>query len=197
MLKYLIAKAFKKLRLSSIRNSAIHETSKIESGSNLINVTMGRYSYCGYDCEMMNVKIGSFCSIASNVVIGGAMHPFEWVSTSPVFYDGRDSLKKKFSTYARPKDKLTVIGNDVWIGDGVKIKQGVRVGNGVVIGMGSIVTKDVPDYAVVVGNPARVIKMRFEEHIVKKLLVAEWWNWPDEKIGARAHLIQEPEKFIE
>lgn len=111
-------KLVKKSRLSSIRNCVIDTTSKVESGSNLVTVKMGRYSFCGHDCEIVNAEIGSFCSIANNVHIGGAMHPVEWLSTSPVFYKGRDSVKKKFSEFERPATRKTLIGNDVWVGGG-------------------------------------------------------------------------------
>lgn len=67
----------------------------MESGSNLVSVTMERYSFCGHDCEIVNAEIGLFCSIVNNMHIGGAMYPIVWLSTSPVFYKGRDSVKKK------------------------------------------------------------------------------------------------------
>lgn len=117
--EYYLSKILKKARLKSVVNSQIHRTSKVESGSNVVSVKMDRYSFCGYDCEIVNTEIGAFCSIANDVRIGGAMHPLEWVSTSPVFYRGRDSVKKKFVEFNRPTDKRTVIGNDVWLGGGV------------------------------------------------------------------------------
>ena len=113
---YYLSKFLKKARLKSIANSQIHRTSKVESGSNIVSVIMDRYSFCGYDCEIVNAEIGAFCSIANDVRIGGAMHPIEWVCTSPVFYKGKDSVSKKFAEYDRPKDKRTIIGNDVWLG---------------------------------------------------------------------------------
>lgn len=192
----LLSKILKKLRLNAIRNSYIDPTSKVESGSNLVNVTMLKYSFCGYNCDIMNAIIGSFCSIANNVVIGGAMHPVDWVSTSPVFYGGRDSVRKKFSNHCRPEDLQTIIGNDVWIGEGAKIKQGVRVGTGAVIGMGAVVTKDVPPYAIVAGNPAKLIRMRFDDETVARLLDSQWWNLPEEKLSGMAQYIMDPQRFI-
>lgn len=196
MIKYLIAKFLKKIRLSSVKNSKIARTSKIGSGSNVANSTMDRYSFCGYDCDINNAVIGSFCSIASNVCIGGAMHPVDWVSMSPVFYSGRDSVKKKFSRFDRPADKITHIGSDVWIGDGAFIKQGVNIGVGAVIGMGSVVTKDVPPYTIVAGNPAHVIRKRFSDDIINRLLESRWWEMSDSQLKILAADIKDPESFL-
>jgi phosphonate metabolism protein (transferase hexapeptide repeat family) len=196
MIKYLIAKFLKKIRLSSVKKSKIARTSKIGSGSNVANSTMDRYSFCGYDCDINNAVIGSFCSIASNVRIGGAMHPVDWVSMSPVFYSGRDSVKKKFSRFDRPADKTTHIGSDVWIGDGAFIKQGVNIGVGAVIGMGSVVTKDVPPYTIVAGNPARVIRKRFNDDIINRLLESRWWEMSDNQLKTLAVDIKDPESFL-
>lgn len=182
-LQYFFSKLLKKVRGVAIKNSIIDKTSKVESGSSVVNSMIGKYSFCGYDCEIVNCEIGRFCSIASNVIIGGAMHPMDWVSTSPVFYAGRDSVKKKFQTFQRPSDLRTIIKNDVWIGHNVLIKQGVTIGNGAVIGMGSVVTKNIPDYEIWGGNPAKFIKKRFSEDVINHFLAYEWWNKSDEEIS--------------
>lgn len=189
-------KIIKKLRFSSIRKSSIHKTSKVESGCNIVNVTMDKYSFCGYDCEIINTEIGSFCSIANNVIIGGAAHPIQWVSTSPVFYSGRDSIRKKFSEYERDEDKRTYIGNDVWIGNYSLIKQGVHIGTGAVVGMGSVVTKDVPPYAIVAGNPAKLIRFRFSEDIISGLLESKWWDMSDDALQCYSENIKNPVQFL-
>jgi len=194
---YIWAKLLKKLRGSSITESQIPGTSKVESGSNIVATTFGEHSFCGYNCEINNCDIGSFCSIANYVVIGGGMHPMEWVGMSPVFYEGRDSVKAKFSEHKRKISKRTSIGNDVWIGHGVKIKAGVKIGHGAVIGMGSIVTKDIEPYAIVAGNPARLLRYRFEKRIVEALLKSQWWNYTDEKLKSVAVLFKDPVKFLE
>lgn len=83
---YLFSKIIKKLRLSAIKSSSIDKTAKIESGTSFIHSSMARYSFCGYDCAILNAEIGAFCSIASNVKIGGVAHPLHFVSTSPSFF---------------------------------------------------------------------------------------------------------------
>lgn len=193
---YLWAKLLKKLRGSAIINSRIHNTSKVESGSHIVNSTFDRHSFCGYDCEIFNCEIGSFCSIANNVIIGGGMHPVEWVSMSPVFYEGRDSVKAKFSEHKRVPDKRTIIGHDVWIGQGVIIKQGLNIGTGAVIGMGSVVTKDIEPYLVVAGCPAKEIRKRFDDKIIEELLKTRWWNFSDKDLHEYAKYFKDPDKFI-
>lgn len=195
-LVYLWNKALKKLRGSAIVNSSIHPTSKVEAGCQIINTVMNKYSFCGYDCKIINCTIGAFCSIADGVIIGGARHPIEWVSTSPVFYSGKDSVKKKFSEYERSKDKSTIIGNDVWIGDRAIIKAGVHIADGAVIGMGSVVTKDVAPYEIWAGNPARLIRKRFEEKIINQLENSNWFVYDDTEISDLAEYIRNPEEFV-
>ena len=194
---YFWSKVLKKIRGSALKNCNIAKSSKVESGCNLSNVKMNKHSFCGYGCEMTNVEIGSFCSIANGVIIGGGMHPIEWVSMSPVFYDGRDSVKKKFSEHKRNKVLKTIIGHDVWIGQNCLIKQGVKIGNGAVVGMGSIVTKDVEPYTIVAGNTAKVIRKRFNDDIINSLEKSEWWNFSDQRLKYFAKYFKEPTLFLE
>jgi chloramphenicol O-acetyltransferase type B len=194
---YYWAKLLKKLRLSAVKNSFIHKTSKIESGTSFNNSVLGKYSFCGYDCEITNTQVGNFCSIANNVVIGGATHPMKWVGMSPVFYAGRDSVTKKFSEFNLDTSKNTFIGNDVWIGRSAIILSGVNVGNGAVIGAGSIVTKDVPAYAIVVGNSAKIIRYRFDHNTINKLESLRWWDFNDSDLAKIAHNIKDVDLFIQ
>ncbi len=197
LITYIWNRLLKKIRCSAIRNSTIHKSSKVESGSTVINSSFDRYTYCGYNCKILNCDIGAFTSIADNVNIGSPMHPIDWVGTSPVFYKGRDSINKKFCNFNRPEDKKTIIGNDVWIGDYAQIKAGIVVGDGAVIGMGSIVTKDVAPYEVVAGVPAKNIKFRFSPDIIERLLKLQWWNLTDEELAKHSSNIKNVEKFLE
>lgn len=196
-LTYLYGKFFKKIvRGKCVINSDIHKTAKVNSGSTIVDSKIGRYSYTCYDDEIVNCEIGQFCSISDEVVIGGAEHPMEWVSTSPVFQNVKHSgPNKKFSEFDFEGIKKTVVGNDVWIGKRAIIKAGVTISDGAVVGNGAVVTKDVPPYAVVAGVPAKVIKYRFDDETIQALLQSEWWNMTDEELGKYAHLIKDPIAF--
>lgn len=195
---YLYSKFFKKiLRGRCVKNCRIHKTAVVNSGCNLYSSTMGKYSYCGYDCEMFFCDIGAFCSISDHVFIGGAEHPLHWVSTSPVFQNvSHSGPRLKYSSKELPPAKRTVIGNDVWIGHGVSIKQGVNIGHGAVIATGAVVTKDVEPYSIVGGCPARHIRYRFPEELRIELLKIKWWDFPEEHIRKVADKIDNPEEFI-
>ena len=95
--------------------------------------------------------------------------------------------------------KQILVGHDVWIGAKVFIRDGVSVGSGAVVGAGAVVVKDIPDYAIVAGVPAKVIRYRFSDEIISKLLSLQWWNWPEEKLrNAQPHFAQKDiSAFIE
>lgn len=196
-IRYLVSRLIKKVNFASVLESSIHSTSKIEGGSQVIRSTFEKYSFCGYDCTIIFTKVGKYTSIASNVKIGLAQHPISWLSTSPVFYKGRDSVKKKFSEFERTEMKETIIGNDVWIGEGSFIKQGVIIGDGSIVGMGSVVTKDVEKYSVVAGNPAKLIRYRFPKATIERLSEIKWWNLAEEIIQKNSDKIQNVDEFIE
>ena len=196
-LEYLISKIIKKLHFRAILNSEIHKTSKVCAGSQLVNVKMGKYSDVGYDCTIINTDIGAFCSLGANIVIGGASHTIDWVSTSPVFNENKDHLPKKFSHHKFSLDSKTFVGNDVWIGNNVMIKSNVKIGDGAVLGMGSIVTKDVGPYEIWAGNPAKLIRKRFEEDKINKFLQIKWWDWTDEEIEKKAPLFNNTDAFLD
>lgn len=198
IIEYYFSKLMKKLRLRSILNSKIHKTSGVASGTQVINSSMGKCSFCGYDCSIVNTDIGSFCSIACNCEIGGASHTLDWLSTSPVFNKHKEQIKTKYSYHDyNPLSGRTTIGNDVWIGAKVLIKSGVTVGHGAVIGMGSVVTKDVPPYEIWAGNPAKFIRKRFDDDTINDLLQIKWWDFEDGKLKKHAVYSNQVSAFIE
>ncbi|QBH19143.1 CatB-related O-acetyltransferase [Alcaligenes faecalis] len=197
MLTYYYSKIIKKLRGAAIKNSRVHPTSAIEPGSLVVSSTLEKHSFCGYDCEILNCHIGSFCSIGSNVTIGGVAHPIEFVSTSPVFLSHKDSVKEKFAQHDYLPQIVTTIGNDVWIGKGAYLKAGITVGHGAVIGMGAVVTKSIPPYSVVAGNPAKLIKMRFDDNIIHALLALNWWDWPESELQKYGQYFNDPLRLLQ
>ena len=197
-IRWLCAKLLKKLLNPPALNSCnISKESRVCSRSELTDVSMGRYSYIGNDCFMVNVEIGSFCSIADRVAIGGAAHPVDRVSSSPVFHQGRNIMRRNLAAFDAVSTPRTTIENDVWIGRNALIKAGVTIHNGAVIGMGSIVTHDVGPYEIWAGNPARMLRKRFPDDTANRLQRVKWWMWTDEKILQYADVMDDPVKFLD
>lgn len=119
-------------------------------------------------------------------MIGGANHPITWVSTSPVFHGGKNILRKNFATHEFETTKKTIIGNDVWIGNNCLIKSGINICDGAVIGMGSVVTKDVGPYEIWGGNPAKMIRKRFDDLTIEKLIQSKWWGLEDNDLEIKS-----------
>jgi len=195
-LSYIWSKFFTKMRGKSLRGSCVDKSSFVNSGCNIVDSKIGRYTYLGYDCWVTKADIGAFCSISNNVRIGGAAHPMEFVSMSPVFHNGKNVLKKNFSEHEFEPFKNTSVGNDVWIGENSIIKAGVSIGNGAVIGTGSVVTKNVGAYEIWAGNPARLIRKRFDDDTAAAIENSLWWEYDDKKLGQMAKYINDTGAFI-
>jgi acetyltransferase-like isoleucine patch superfamily enzyme len=133
------------------------------------------------------VKIGKFSSISWCNIMQGQEHQPKWLSTFP-FYLHMPGVPLTDPTYGTKGD--IVIGNDVWIGSDAKIMSGVTIGDGCVVAANAVVTKDLPPYTICAGVPARVVKKRFSDEQIARLLEMQWWNWPDEDICAVIPLLQ-------
>lgn len=145
-----------------------------------IHVGYGSYGGCFNSTNIASgTFFGNYCSIAQDVKVFRANHPLDHFTLHPLFYNPIFGYVKDDQLH-RPE---LYIGHDVWIGSSAIILPSVMtIGNGAVIGAGSVVTKDVPPYSVVVGNPARIIKMRFSEGQIKELEASKWWNWKKDEL---------------
>ncbi|QGZ32173.1 antibiotic acetyltransferase [Stutzerimonas stutzeri] len=123
-------------------------------------------------------SVGRFCSIGNGVMIGleRYTHPADWLSSNPFMYSA-DSAE-----HYTPNSTSAVIGHDVWIGLDAIVMDGVRIGTGAIIATRSVVTKDVPPYAIVAGTPAKIIGYRFDEALRERLLESRWWDLAPEKL---------------
>lgn len=193
---FLLSKACRYLNRPALRDCEVSRHAKVGTGSNCINVKMGDYSYCGKNCSLLETEIGSFCSIASYCAIGGAAHPMTNVSTSPVFFAGRNVFRERLGNLPVTKAKPVVIGSDVWIGEAAFIKEGIKIGHGAVIGAHSVVTEDVPPYAIVAGVPAKIIRYRFAEEQIAQLLASKWWVLPASELKELSCFMNDVKLFL-
>ena len=180
-----------------LQEAVVDKTAAICSGVRFYRGKIGKYSYIGNNSFVSDTDIGSFTSISTDCYIGGTSHPTDWVSTSPVFHKWDNIMKKNFARHEFEIFKRTTIGNDVWIGNRVMIKAGVKIADGAVVGMGSIVTKDIGPYEIWAGNPARLIRKRFDDETIDALEKMKWWEWDDNKIEKYAEKFTVPSELIE
>lgn len=171
--------------------SVVNKNAKVYGGVQIFKSIIGSYTYVASNTQVICAIIGRYCSIADDVIIGPGNHTLTYLSTSPVFTESRNALGLRwcYDTKVKPF-KQVKIGNDVWIGSRAIIMGGVSIGDGAVVGAGAIVTKDVPPYAIVGGVPAKVIRYRFPENVIAKLLEIKWWDLPEEVLKEKIHVFQ-------
>lgn len=160
-----------------------------------IDVGFGSYGGCfNYKNINKNVKIGKYCSFAKDIYYFNANHPIEKFTTHPIIYNKIFKMVNSEKIY---RNNLN-IGNDVWVGQNSIILSNVRnIGNGAIIAAGSVVTKNIPPYAVVAGVPAKIIKYRFDEKTIQKLEEIKWWDWDEDKIKLAIKNFNDVEELIE
>lgn len=184
---------------SDLQDVTLGKYVAILSGASLGNVNIADFSYVSNGSVINNVDVGKFCSIGPRVQIGLGPHPSRvFVSTYPAFYSANNTgcpLKFRENKIFDDSVPKTVLANDIWIGANVIIPGGIQIGTGAIVAAGSVVVKDVPPYAIVGGNPAKIIRYRFSEVQIKTLLESEWWNWPVDKIRQQLENLADIEKF--
>jgi phosphonate metabolism protein (transferase hexapeptide repeat family) len=183
-----------------IRDSTIGAWTALYANTWLVESSFGDYSYAAGNVQIIYSEVGKYCSIANSVRINPGNHPQWRVTQHHMTYRRKhyklgDEDDTEFFQWRR--DHKCKIGNDVWIGHGVVIMPGVSVGTGAVIGSGAVVTKDIGPYEVAVGVAAKVIKKRFDDATIERLLASEWWNWDRETLENNFNDLLSVEDFLE
>lgn len=170
-----------------LSETILHPHSRIAAYASVLNSSIGEYTAIGRYTKITHTTIGKYCAISWDCTINALNHSYDALTISAFPYV---PYVGNFVTSRTQKYKNVVIQNDVWIGANSVIMPGLTIGNGSVIGAGSVVTKDVPDYAIVAGVPAKVIKHRFSDDTIQTLLLLKWWELDPKIIKENIELFQ-------
>lgn len=173
---------------TQVLKSKLGEKVQLDRNNSILYSELGKYCNTGHNTTIRNAKLGNFNSISWNVSIGGSNTDVNNVTKHNFFIYPK--LKRALACNKKSEYKECELGNDIWIGASVNILRGVNVGSGAIIGAGTVVTKDVPPYAVVAGNPGKVISMRYSDEIIEKMLEVEWWNFPTDIIRSNSKIFE-------
>ena len=171
----------------TITGSSFGEFVEIGAGTRVANSVFGDYSYCDRTCDIANAEIGKFANIASFTRIGATDHPMEKASLHHFLYrsaDYWDDAEDDAEWFDHRASRLTWIGHDTWIGHAAIIKPEVTIGHGAVVASGAVVTKDVAPYTIVGGVTAELIRGRFPNGIVERMMALAWWDWDNARLRA-------------
>jgi phosphonate metabolism protein (transferase hexapeptide repeat family) len=183
-----------------ILDSQIGSWTEIGKNTKILESTVGDYTYDAGDVMIVYTDVGKFCSIASHTRINPGNHP-KWRVTQHHFTYRRAQFgfgeedDEEFFNWRR--EHRCSIGNDVWLGHGTTIMPGVKIGHGAIVGSGAVVTKDIGPYEIAVGVPAKVIKKRFDDQTIAKLLEIRWWDWERASLEERFDDLIDMNVFLE
>ena len=172
---------------ATVRDTTLGAYTEVGARTTLIEVEMGDYSYVVNDAQIIYTTIGKFCSIAAMTRINPGNHPMHRATQAHFTYRSSAYFHSELDEtefFEWRRSHRVRIGHDVWIGHGAIVLPGRNIGTGAVIAAGAIVTKDVPAYTIVAGNPARAIKRRFPEAVADRLARLAWWDWSHEMLRA-------------
>lgn len=172
-------------RTASVRASSFGRYCEVGARTKVAESSFGDYSYVVNDSDIIYTTVGKFCSIAAHTRINPGNHPLERVALSHFTYrsSSYDLGPDDAAFFDWRRSFRCVMGHDVWIGHGAIILPGVQLGTGCAIGAGAVVTKNVPPFAIVVGNPGRVLRYRFTPEIIAALERIAWWDWPHHRLA--------------
>src|SRR5579871_4716008 len=172
---------------AQLRDCSLGAYCEVGARTQLLEVELGDYSYIVNDGDVAYTVIGKFCSIAAMTRINPGNHPMQRASQSHFTYRASayfPGAADEAEFFAWRRSHQVRIGHDIWIGHGAIVLAGRTIGTGAVIAAGAVVTKDVPPYAIVAGNPARLIRPRFPQSIAERLQRLAWWDWSHERLHA-------------
>ncbi len=183
--------------MMEVHKTKIGKNIKIYRPSHIKDSDIRDYTYISTNAFIGHTNIGKFCSIGPNLFCGWGIHPSNGISTSPMFYSTRRQNGITLSTIDKIEErKLITIGNDVFIGANVTILDGVTIGDGAIIGAGAVVSKDIPDYAIAVGSPIKIIKYRFDDDKIAALKRIQWWNFKEDQLQDVEKMFFDIDEFI-
>lgn len=165
---------------ASVTDATLGRWTEVGARTSLMTCEFGDYSYIVNDGQILFATVGKMCSFASNVRLNPSNHPMDRVTTHHFTYRAGDyfeDAENDDAIFAWRKSNWVTVGHDVWIGHGATVMPGVTIGTGAVIGAGAVVTKDVPDYWIAVGVPARPLRRRFDEATAERLKALAYWDW--------------------
>ena len=180
-----------------LKDNKIGKNVTIYRPAHIKNSEIGDYTIISINAYISMTRVGKYSSLGPNLFCGWGIHPTNGISTASMFY----STKKQNGFALTDKDKIEerkviTIGNDVFIGANVTILDGVTIGDGAIIGAGAVVSKDIPDYAIAVGCPIKIIKYRFNEDQISSLKRIQWWNFEDDKLQDIEKMFWDVDEFI-